>query len=46
MTIRKVGNKWIVTPKDSRKVLGRHDTKEEAQKQLAAIEISKAKKKK
>jgi len=43
--IKKKGSKYIVTS-ESGKVLGTHDTKEKAQKQLAAVEISKAKKKK
>lgn len=41
--IKKKGSKFDVTTKDGSRVLGEHDTKEEAQDQLAAIEISKAK---
>jgi len=41
--VKQRGDKWVVTPKDSEKVLGEHDTKEEAIKQLQAIEISKHK---
>ena len=42
-TISKEGNKYVVRSKGSRKKLGTHATKEKAQKQLAAIEINKAK---
>lgn len=41
--IKKQGNKFVVTNKAGTKVLGTHASKEKAQKQLAAIEISKAK---
>jgi hypothetical protein len=41
-TIRKVGDKWVVYPKKGGKRLGTHDTEDAAKKQLAAIEISKA----
>lgn len=41
--IKKQGNKFVVTNKAGTKVLGTHGSKEKAQKQLAAIEISKAK---
>ena len=41
MAIRKRGNKFIVTNKAGTKVLGTHDTRKEALKQLAAIESSK-----
>jgi hypothetical protein len=41
--IKKRGNKFVVTDKSGTKVLGTHPSKEKAQKQLAAIEISKAK---
>ena len=41
--IKKQGNKFVVTDKAGSKVLGTHASKEKAQKQLAAIEISKAK---
>jgi serine/threonine protein kinase len=40
-TIKKVGSKYVVYPKKGGKRLGTHDTKEDAKKQLAAIEISK-----
>jgi len=43
--ITKVGSKWIVKSKEG-KVLGEHDTREEAIKHLAAIEVAKAKRKK
>lgn len=38
----KSGNKWLVKTEDGSKTLGEHATKEEADKQLAAIEASKA----
>lgn len=38
--IRKSGNRWQVVSKDG-KVLGTHDTKKEAEAQLAAVEASK-----
>lgn len=41
--IKKRGNKFVVTDKSGTKVLGTHPSKEKAAKQLAAIEISKAK---
>ena len=41
--IQKRGDKFVVTNKAGSKVLGTHASKEKAQKQLAAIEISKAK---
>lgn len=41
-TIRKVGDKWIVYPKKGGRRLGTHDTEASARRQLAAIEISKA----
>ena len=40
--IAKRGDKWVVLSSDD-KTLGTHDTKEEATKQLQAIEISKHK---
>ena len=43
--IRKKGNKYQVLDSEGEKVLGEHLTREEALKQLAAIEISKQKKK-
>ena len=42
-TIKQVGDKFVVYPEDGGKRLGTHDTEDEAEKQLAAIEISKAK---
>lgn len=42
--IRKAGNRWQVLSKDG-KVLGTHDTKKEAEAQLAAVEIAKHQKK-
>lgn len=41
-TIRKVGDKWVVYPKKGGRRLGTHDTESSALRQLAAIEISKA----
>jgi hypothetical protein len=40
--IKKEGNKWVLYSKKG-KILGRHDTKKAAQKQEAAIQISKQK---
>ena len=42
---KKNGTKYIVTTKDGNRTLGKHKTKKKAQKQLAAIEISKKKRK-
>jgi hypothetical protein len=39
--VRKRGSKWVVTNKAGTKTLGTHDSKESADKQLAAIEIAK-----
>ena len=44
-TIRQVGDKWVVYPKKGGKRLGTHATKEKALRQLAAIEISKSRRK-
>jgi hypothetical protein len=44
--IKKKGSQWVVTDSTGKKVLGKHKTKKEAQKQIAAVEISKKKKKK
>lgn len=41
--IKQKDDKWVVTPKNSEKVLGEHKTEGEAVKQLQAIEISKHK---
>lgn len=43
--IRREDGKWVVRMHDGSKVLGTHDTKEKAEKQLQAIEISKHSKK-
>lgn len=43
--IKKKGSKYVVTSESGR-VLGTHDTREAAQRQLTAIEISKANKRK
>jgi hypothetical protein len=40
--IEQRGSKWVVLPEQGDGVLGEHDTKEDAEKQLAAIESSKA----
>lgn len=45
MTIEKHGNYWVVYNKDKTKALGVHRTKEDAVKQLRAVELSKLKKK-
>ena len=42
--LKKVGSLWHVLSKTG-KILGKHKLKRDAQKQLSAIEISKAKKK-
>lgn len=39
--VRKRGNKWVVLDHTGKKVLGTHPTKEEAEKQLRAIEMHK-----
>lgn len=41
--IDKENGKYVVKSEDRSKTLGTHESKEKAQKQLAAIEISKAK---
>lgn len=43
--IKQVDGKYVVYPEDGGKRLGTHDTEDQAKKQLAAIEISKAKNK-
>ena len=42
MSVKKKGNKWIVTDKSGKKILGTHDTKKEADRQLRAVEASKS----
>ena len=44
-TIKKVDGKYAVYPKKGGRRLGTHKTRKAAQKQLAAIEINKRKKK-
>lgn len=44
MSIKKRGNKFIVTDKSGKKVLGTHSTRAKAVKQLQAIEASKKRK--
>lgn len=39
--IIKRGKKWIVTDSKRKRILGRHDSRAAAERQLAAIEISK-----
>jgi hypothetical protein len=39
--IKKKDDKFVVTDSTGKKVLGEHDSKKEALRQLAAIEISK-----
>ena len=41
--IKRMRGKWIVLTSDGKRKLGEHDTEEQAKRQLAAIEISKAK---
>lgn len=38
--IRKRGHKWVVVAKHSGRILGRHDTRDEALQQLRAVERS------
>jgi len=40
-TIKKIGNKYVVYPKNGGKRLGTHSTLSSAKKQLSAIEINK-----
>lgn len=40
MTVRKEGSKWVTRSKDG-KLLGKHDTKKGAERQLRAVEASK-----
>lgn len=42
----KRGNKWVVTDSKGKRVLGKHRTRAEAQRQLTAIEISKSERQK
>ncbi len=42
MRIQQRGSKWVVLPENGDKVLGTHDTKEDALAQLRAIEASKS----
>ena len=42
MRIERRGDKWAVLPEEGDHVLGTHDTREQAEAQLAAIEASKA----
>jgi len=44
--IKKKGKDYLVLDSKGKKILGRHKTRREAAKQLAAIEISKKKRKK
>ena len=45
MSIKKRGNKWVVTDKSGKKTLGTHSSKEAAVKQLRAIEANKHRRK-
>lgn len=45
MSIKKRGNKWIVTDKSGKRILGTHTSREAAVKQLRAIEANKHRKK-
>lgn len=40
--IKQKGDKWILYSHDGKRILGTHETKEEAEAQEAAINISKA----
>jgi len=42
--IKRQGNKWVVKDAEGNKTLGTHSSEEAALRQLAAIEISKKKK--
>ena len=46
MSVRKRGNKFVVTDSSGKKVLGTHSTRAAANRQLRAVEASKSKKKK
>lgn len=46
MAVRKRGNKFVVTNKAGTKVLGTHNTRAAANRQLRAIEASKARRRK
>ncbi len=41
MVIRHEGDKWVLYTQDEDKVLGRHDSKEDAEAQERAIQASK-----
>lgn len=41
MAIKKRGNKWVVTDRTGKKILGTHSTKDSALKQLRAVEANK-----
>lgn len=45
MSIKKRGNKWVVTDKSGKKTLGTHTSREAAVKQLRAIEANKHRRK-
>jgi hypothetical protein len=40
--IKRIGDLWILFDSDGRRVLGKHKTKKEAEKQESAINIAKA----
>ena len=44
--IKRLKGYWVVLTSDGKRTLGKHDTEEQAKKQLAAIEISKKKRSK
>ncbi len=46
MAVRKRGNKFVVTDSSGKKVLGTHTTRAAANRQLRAIEASKARRRK
>ena len=46
MAVKKRGDKFVVTDRSGKKILGRHTSREKALKQLRAIEVGKAMKRK
>lgn len=46
MSIKKRGNKWVVTDSSGKKILGTHSSRAKAIDQLQAVEASKTRRKK